>query len=852
MSVVADLTSINSLLSSIRKNLDEIKSSADSAAGSVSGVAKSGGGGGGKGSKTGNGGNKVGLGDFSDTGGSSGGSGMSGGLGLAKFGLAAGGLAISAGAAMAKAGFAGMPDVTATINRAGQFYNAGMTQGMGRAGLQSAAAATGLTATGVSGQVANYMGGQGVNLLSSAGLAQQRSVANIVQGLNMDPMAAAQAVTGMNTGSMSANLMRNFGIWTNDPRSGKQANMSQIFSQLESRFNPTGQKYSVSEVNDSFYMGALGDNLSRSGLSEDQKQLFLQYLRNKAQGKGFNPATGQGLGGSDNPLSPQYQINKSTEGVQQNYESSYGKGFQQGADIITAFNDVLKLVPDELKQFNGMLATVQGNQGLGGLVNAIGGAIGGLVALAGSAGAAAIGARAGGGGMVASGAAGMGAGGKMLAGLGIAGGVAGGVMTTMDIVNKSNAAGQKGIMDKKSKLSRKSADKNATDAAWGNAWGAAGSGAMSGAMLGAGIGSFIPGLGTVVGGLIGAGVGAVAAGAGSWFSTYNAQMGGYDHGGTSSNLGTNAPSGNPGNSSLSYTKPVNGPIVDGFGMRNNPDGSPGQSMHYGIDFKASMGTPVAASASGQVVHAGILGDYGNCVKIKHADGNTTLYGHLSAINVSMGTAVSQGQTIGLVGSTGYSTGAHLHFGALDSGGNFFDPLRLIGGAGYVSTGTGSAGTNAGSSGAVGTMTADAILSGISARVAPAKQVQALGATKSAGMSVGKGAASQTLGASPSSGNTATGSMASMSISGAAYAKQGDSYVAQDGPVNVHAGEAILTEQQAEIWRGALKSGKLGGGGNNVTINLSIAQASDLEAIRFANLVKKQLEEDNMISSMGRK
>ena len=84
-------------------------------------------------------------------------------------------------------------------------------------------------------------------------------------------------------------------------------------------------------------------------------------------------------------------------------------------------------------------------------------------------------------------------------------------------------------------------------------------------------------------------------------------------------------------------------------------------FHSGEDIGAPMGTPILAADSGNVILAGWNGGYGNCVMINHGDGRVTLYGHMSSIAVSYGQAVTQGQVIGYVGSTGLSTGPHLHF-----------------------------------------------------------------------------------------------------------------------------------------------------------------------------------------------
>ncbi len=113
----------------------------------------------------------------------------------------------------------------------------------------------------------------------------------------------------------------------------------------------------------------------------------------------------------------------------------------------------------------------------------------------------------------------------------------------------------------------------------------------------------------------------------------------------------------------------------GFGMRTDPiDGS--QKMHKGIDIGAPAGTPIAAAADGVVTWAGERGGYGRLVVIDHGDGVETRYAHQSRLDVVPGQRVTAGQTIGAVGSTGRSTGPHLHF-EVRLGGEAVDPLQWL-------------------------------------------------------------------------------------------------------------------------------------------------------------------------------
>jgi murein DD-endopeptidase MepM/ murein hydrolase activator NlpD len=106
--------------------------------------------------------------------------------------------------------------------------------------------------------------------------------------------------------------------------------------------------------------------------------------------------------------------------------------------------------------------------------------------------------------------------------------------------------------------------------------------------------------------------------------------------------------------------PVSGRITSGFGYRRHPIFGT-LKRHTGLDISRPSGTPIAAADGGKVVFSGWYGGYGKAVVIVHKNGLSTLYGHMSRINVGSGSFVNKGQTIGAVGSTGYSTGAHLHF-----------------------------------------------------------------------------------------------------------------------------------------------------------------------------------------------
>ena len=107
--------------------------------------------------------------------------------------------------------------------------------------------------------------------------------------------------------------------------------------------------------------------------------------------------------------------------------------------------------------------------------------------------------------------------------------------------------------------------------------------------------------------------------------------------------------------------PVVGKLESGFGGRSNPFGGRSYEFHSGQDIDADPGAPVIAGASGKVAFVGWQNGYGQLVVIDHGGGLTTRYGHLSHIDVDLGATVSRSQLIGRVGSTGRSTGPHLHY-----------------------------------------------------------------------------------------------------------------------------------------------------------------------------------------------
>ena len=136
-----------------------------------------------------------------------------------------------------------------------------------------------------------------------------------------------------------------------------------------------------------------------------------------------------------------------------------------------------------------------------------------------------------------------------------------------------------------------------------------------------------------------------------------------------------------GNTSRKFLmrRPVRGEdvrITSGYGVRRHPILQV-PKMHTGVDWACAMGTPIMAAGSGVIEEAGRKGEYGNYVRIRHANGYKTAYGHMSAVRArrERGVRVRQGQIIGFVGTTGLSSGPHVHFEVLVNN-SHVDPMSI--------------------------------------------------------------------------------------------------------------------------------------------------------------------------------
>ena len=125
----------------------------------------------------------------------------------------------------------------------------------------------------------------------------------------------------------------------------------------------------------------------------------------------------------------------------------------------------------------------------------------------------------------------------------------------------------------------------------------------------------------------------------------------------------------------SYRWPVMGRINSPFGWRRHPV-TRRRDFHTGIDIKTSRGMVIRSARDGRVAYSGWMGGYGKVVVVEHAGGQSTLYAHCSSVMVPQGTKISQGQNIARVGTTGRSTGPHLHF-EVRRGNSPVNPLQYL-------------------------------------------------------------------------------------------------------------------------------------------------------------------------------
>ena len=658
-----------------------------------------------------------------------------------------------------------MPDVQATVERAGSFYNATIRAGggMSRPQMQQATLQGmrgGLTSPGSDAMVGGYLAQRGMMANTSFGSTYQqttRAVGNAAKYLNMDNATAVQAIEGLTSGKGSSNMLRQFGILTADPTTGKEKTQGEIFKELAGRLTAGQPQATEEETLASIRRGALGVSIANSGLDEAGQEMLKQYMIERSRGNEMDlsdPEKMQDLmdkakaEGNENPFLPGYDLNTAKTDAMGGAEGSYIAGIKaatKALEGLTKAGGALASVFGFAKSGTSMFMGDPAGQGfmdvMGGVGNVVGGAF------------------------------------KTIFG--------GPAVPGDTVVGNASAAG------------------------------------FAAQQMG---GNVTPGFG---GGRRGAPIGG-------------------DTGTSNASAAAGAPQ------AFKLIHPVsNVKITAVFGQKKSsfsgdivwPNG------HKGVDYAAKLGDTIYAAADGEVMPTDSGGELGNYVKIKHDNGGMyTFYAHLSSKTVSQG-RVKKGQPIGSAGNTGTkSSGVHLHFALSTSAttANAIDPAPYMSGA-ASSLGVTASNPEQTSSGAVPASSGETTTGGSgedSSGAAPSASTNIL-QVDSTGYSAGAGA-SPVQSIEPLSGGSFASSKSSASVAVNKGGEGGDGYTGERSndylsPVSMAGGTATASA------KGRSGSGSV----NNVTINLSIAKATDEEARKFATMLKRNLENDMMMKTMAR-
>jgi len=783
-----------------------------------------------------------------------------------------GGIAQGAGQAIG-GGFAMMPNVAATMERASSYYGATVRAGggMSREAIQRmtmAGLGEGMTGPGSDAMVAAQLTQSNMFASANFGSTYQqtvRAVGGAAQYLNMGNQQAAAAVEGMTNRRGASMMLRNFGILTADSTTGKEKTQGQIMNELYGRLTAGRGKVNEEQTLASLRRGALGRTLDSMNLTGDQRQMYEQFFVEKARGNNMDLSDPEAMQklmdkaeaeGNANPNLPGQRLNTSKTKAMQSAEGAYIAGIEAATPALQALTEAAGGAASALGGFKSAAGLFMGDpvgQGAMSVLSGAGQMVGAGLAL----GAAAKYAP----GIM--GAAGTAVSGMMMGGGGASGGApyqdkngrwrdpkTGRYTTAPASVNKNasplkgKGMGMKGfgLAAVGGFAGNMLGEAVAGDSEQGSAQsriGGALSGAASGAAFGAMIGSIIPGVGTA----IGAGVGGLAGG------IFGAAVGGDDTVGNAS-----AESGAP--KAFKLVHPITPPIITAtFGQKNSsfdkskivwPNG------HKGVDYQAKLGQTIFASAAGEVIATDSGGQFGNYVKIKHDNGMYTFYAHLSSKSVTQG-RVSAGQPIGAAGSTGTkSSGVHLHFAlsTSDSTANAIDP------APYMSGTASSTGMISGKAEQSGSGDTPSSMGESSGRVEGAKSEDMSAPPVAGATNILEITKTGYRGSSAAGSSSATDveawSAGKLYGTGASQASAnpsgegGEGYTGEDKNDYLNGSKTILNRRNKS---GGNSSGKEMT--NNVTINLTIARATEDEARKFTRMLKSSLEDQTLLTNMAR-
>lgn len=554
--------------------------------------------GGGIGGKGGSGGTMGGPGDMQTA---SGGGGMrsmlSGSFGLSNFTD----FASSMASGMSKF----MPDVGAAMQSSASYYNASLMAGTGqtRNKLRQATfsgLAGGLTSQNSDAQVANILASSGMSANRGVYGQTVTAVGNAAKYLNMDNSKAAAAISGLTSGSMSSNLLRNFGIFTSDLATGKEKTQGQIFEELAQRMTAGRPGATTEETLDSIRRGNLGESIANSGLSADQQDLFKQFMVARSQGVMMDLSDSASMSklskmqegaGNQNPLTGMMQIQSNQTEASNSAQDQYITGIQGAA---AALSGLIKV--------SGELASVMG------VVNSFGKTLFGSSQV------------------------------QALADMGNASLdlITGGMSASTDLMNPTNMAmGRVGI----------GIGIAGAAVTTGLAVAGAATSVATGGKGGGENGNQMPSGVVDLGSLSGSSIAGTNGTTGPMFDYGQVSAG---HGKPNRGFGKDYDN----HSGIDYNYDVGDPvkaIADGV-VKTAVNDRPQNTYETSADIKSKSDN--TGSLGNQVV-----------IHHTDKDGKlySSIYGHLSKVTVTKGQSVKKGDIIGYSGNSGYSKGAHLHF-----------------------------------------------------------------------------------------------------------------------------------------------------------------------------------------------
>ncbi|CAB4128767.1 Peptidase M23 [uncultured Caudovirales phage] len=703
-----------------------------------------------------------------------------------------------------------LPDVGGTMGRATSYYNATLYGGNQRSRADTRgmtydtmANLQGITSVGSDAHVAQFLASRGMSASKDAGSTYQqtlRTVANAGRYMNISNEDAAASVEGMTSAKGSAEMLRNFGIYTADLTTGKEKTQSQIFEELAQRLTAGRKQANVEQTQASIRRGALGVTID-SFFQGDQQggQMFKQYMIERASGKTMDLSQSEKMsqpGDNRNPLNAQYELTQKQTGAMNFSETGYISGINMATKALGLLTDVSGGLSQSLGGAAAMIQTLFGNKSFKGMTE--------------------------------------------------------GLTTVVDFASK----GVSGIAGAIANMDMSMPPMSTAPALF-----EAGTiGISMGASLGAAaaLGSSAAVLGNLGGSGGGGGGGNVAAigkrgngkgpatgfqynptrpsnntvpgaqtGTSNYFTPY--YVPGQSYGGTP----TGMPQAMFDFSDLKGIKPSSE-----FGVTD--DAHP--NAHKGTDFPMNTGTSVKAVGAGRVIQASAYGQLGNCVAIVHTGTNgrkiTSIYGHLSVIKVTVGQSVSKRQEVGLAGSTGNSTGPHLHLQFCEGEGLNGRVMSMTEAGKMLTDGKNSDGSvwngSNGSPSDSGTPAYDS--EAAAAALAEGKKLQQMPASATNAMKILSG-----LYSGNQSGILASVQQmaANMGVSQADWNKYltGDTGSLPGSPTAPPGGYSPPGVPGTPV-------------NNNVSITVQVPDVTSADAIKFGQLVKQYLENNALTSNTG--